>query len=871
MGGGRGQQPLGLTRQPTPQGAPIERPLGEWAEGQVGSAAVGRKGDMTKSGATKKKDVLRKLRDGLLRTLVTLAIPAQIAAPFLLTGSGTQFLRSHLTYLLAPLLLLLAALFYGYANHARTHPPKDKRGKPRRQAKPPRLALKRVMGNTIDIIANLDHIPWRIIYLLGFAASIVVPIVVPISSAQLQAVSETVKPVAISAGVPVAFALLVLIRIAAIMRGRMEWIEEMYAIARDCFGYKPLSERGTPTKRQRITATPHLAISVLRWKNLTEGDRAFVWVPEKLSVADQETWDSFERNLEEKMPREEGWHIQTEGKRGRGAEIGPANYPVTLLWDGECDPEPLVFLVGADLDMPGEWMRFTFGDVSPHLGIAGATGSGKTSIAEIICAQAAIKPMPWSQTEDPLYARVHIIDPKGPLANRWENRPGVTVSNGVKDIVTDEGEEVDGIIAMTRHMESIWERVQERSQWLNQFPGAANWLDIDQQTLAKERVVPEYIILDEFLDHTVDDINEEHDAAKKRVVYITNEIARKGRAVGVHLMVSAQNINMQDMGGTLTRQLVARVFMGKANDANILSRMFGTKNPIPALPTHRYVDGKMKGIPGRGFIMNAAGQKVHRVQAAWFGNGEAVKNQRTLDKWLPREEAASGEEDAERITAPTSPDQTEQSREPAIPDLDGTPEAPPKETDESPSAPPWGPEPDTAPSPQQPDIFPAATTSTDGCPDCGQNTTWSCPECDTRYCTDHGGRTRNPDPDASGRFVCADCAAQNPITQSGLGAILTELVTKTRRYRLHHAVTTHRDDGGHHGAILVRGHENGPKIVEIGATRPTPATPDEQVAYWARSSSGTVNGLAATQDRADTAIATFVRSRQEVTTAGGDQ
>src|SRR5699024_510530 len=167
-----------------------------------------------------------------------------------------------------------------------------------------------------------------------------------ITVTDLQTVAQEPQPLLISAGVPALFAAILLGLIASIMRARMGWIEEMYAIARDSFEYKPLPERGTPTRRQRITATPHLAIDVRRWKTLTEGDTFFVWVPEKLSAADQKTWDEFSVNLEEKMPREEEWRIRTAGQRGRGAIVGPANYPRAILWDGEYDPDPLTFHLG---------------------------------------------------------------------------------------------------------------------------------------------------------------------------------------------------------------------------------------------------------------------------------------------------------------------------------------------------------------------------------------------------------------------------------------------------------------------------------------------------------------------------------------------
>lgn len=853
----------------------------------------------------------------LLRLVVALGLPIQLALPFTVFTPVVPFLRDHLTYYIAPLVILAAMAMYGFANYSRTHPPKDKRGKPRRPIQAPRIALSQIVKDSIDIIANLDHVVWRVIYLLGFIATIVLPITMPVTFEQVQNIDENGQYIAIAAGIPAVLALTLVFRLTKIMRGRSEWIDEMYAIARDCFDYRPLPERGTPTRRQRITATPHLAIEVRKWKTLTTGDTAFVWVPEKMSASDQKTWDEFSVNLEEKMPREEEWRIRTKGYKGRGALVGPANYPRSLLWDGQYDPDPLTFLLGDDLET-GERYTLTFNDASPHAAVSGGTSSGKTSGAEIIAAQALIKPMPWDPT---LHGQVHVIDPKGPFAQRWTGRPGVVVSNGQKDsgvdpyIYDDDTGDIvcekTGVMVMAEHIAHIEEEHKRRADVLSQYPDAATWVSLPDEIKRKEKFFPICVILDEFLDHTAGQKGkgtriELENEAREYIVATTDWQLRKARNVGIHILTIAQRANMKLIGDTMMTNMPIRLVTGQIDDSQLTSMFSLPASDVPRLPsTYRNPDtGKIKTIPGRARILNALGQTIYKIQIMWFGGDT---NSGTLDKWLPRGEkpingdfslptgtrprAAKdfdeegnyiGEVDAAATKAPldaagnptgepaVSVTDTDEDHETEVAPEPSSEEHPEDATtdeateEETPS------EESETPEAEEPGIFPAATTE-NACADCDAESSWSCPECDTRYCTDHGERTRNPDPDASARFVCGTCAHQNPLVAVGLAPILLEVTTKARRYRLHHEYTIQEDDDGQYGALRLRSEAEGKKIVEVFA-RPhgeakKGATNDGGFVYRARSSSGTVEGLTAVQDRIDVAVSTFVRKRQELTEA----
>lgn len=860
--------------------------------------------------AGEKKPGLKTAVAKLLRFAAFMGIPIQIALPFVLFPPALPFFLDHLTYFVGPLVVLLSLGVYGFANYSRTHPPKDKRGKPLRPVRAPRVPLKQVVADATDIIANLDHVVWRIIYLLGFVGAIIAPIFMPVTLADVQNIDTTLRPVLISAGIPAVLALALVWRIASIMRNRGVWIDEMFAIARDCLDYKPLPERGTPTRRQRITATPHLAIEVRKWKTLAEGDICFVWAPEKLSADDGKAWDKFSVNLEEKMPREEEWRIRTKGYRGRGALVGPANYPRAILWDGEYDPDPLTFHLAGDLET-GDRFKFSLNSTSPHIGLSGGTSSGKSSAAEIIAAQVLMTPMPWDPN---LRGTVDIIDPKDTFAGRWLGRPGVVVSSGVKNseiegddsIYNEDGDvvcEKTGVMVMADHVHEIEQEYQRRAATLGKYAesDAAEWLALPEEVLKKEQFATKLVIMDEFLDHTAgmkgktDRIVMENEA-REYIVGMTDYLLRKARNVGIHLIVISQRANMELVGPTIMTNLPVRIVTGQIDDPQLKS-MFSTEpKNVPSLPsTYRDPEsGDEQKVQGRARIVLALGQPIAKIQVMWFGGGKP--NNKTLNKWLPRgsrpvngdfslptdTDVRTSDEFDEEGNLLSEPEEDAVTPEPEASDTvshdetSGTDEAEGPQKDEEPEDPAESPadgddeehqaDTETDEPTEGPGIFPAAATE-DSCEACDAESSWSCPECSKRYCTAHGGRTRNPDPDASGRFVCGDCASSNPLVAVGLDTILPDVDTKVRRYKLHYEHAIRGDDKGEYGELRVRAEEGGKKIVEV-FSRPQEGSPDSGFAYRARSSSGTVQGLAAVQDRVEVAISTYVRARKEKT--GGE-
>lgn len=830
---------------------------------------------------------------------------------FLIWGSDQSFaeyIAEHLALLAMPLMPIAAAASYSWKNYRRVHPPMPPRGS-RRKRKPARPALPRTSQHNRDIndiIANLDHRPLKVAYLAMIAGAIWVagkeyPLSVDAITNTIstpQELAEQLQPLLIPVLTPLAVFLTLRLRTAYVISHRREEIEECYTIAHATLGYREKLP-ANPSGRQIAETTPWLAVDVKKWWALYEIDRAFVWAPENLSVSKLDVWDEFSENINIKLPRPEEWRVQRDIK-GRGAYIGPANYPRKILWDGECEPSPLSFYIGDDLD-DGE--KYTLDlESSPHAVMSGPTNTGKTSCAEIKAAQVLKKPMPWDPT---LHGQVHVIDPKGPFAQRWCGRPGVIVSNGQQNsavephVYNEAGDivcEKTGVMVMAEHMQHIEDEHRRRADVLARYPDAGSWLALPDEVKREEKFFPILVISDEFLDHTSGQKgssirNEMENEAREFIVSMTDWQLRKARNVGIYYDLIAQRANMTRIGDTMMTNMPIRVVTGQI-DKPQLETMFGRKPAeIPRLPSH-YRDpetGKAKMIPGRARVINAFGQPIAKIQVAWFG-GE--KNSDTLDKWLPRgnkplngdfslptgtrvrtgddfdsEGNYIGEVDAAAKRPPEDAYGGTPAGEPVADDEDATEGDPSVGSTEGSGQTTSAKQQEEAKgdAPKEQGIFPAAEVD-DSCATCDNASSWSCPDCQTRYCTDHGNRTRNPDPDASARFVCGDCAAGNPYVAVGLATLLPEVVTKARRYRIHHEYEVREDDDGEYGQLYLRSEEGGKKIVEVTA-RPSDGAPDGGVRYRARSSSGAVEGLDAVQDRIDVAVSTFVRKRQGLTEA----
>ena len=819
------------------------------------------------------------------------------AAPHFLGHNNeiVPYYREHLGLVLLTALPVVFCLVYAAVNYQRTHPPKTRTGRPKREPQPRLRPLRQIIRDSVDILVFLDRAPWRVIYLAGLAAAIILPTRIHPASVEtftaLQTItkdSTIIEPVLLALAGPVGFYAIVFTRIAMVIRHRSEAIDLIYAIARDTLKYPKGTPKTNPTKRQIQLCTPYLAIDVKKWRGLYEVDEAFVLAPEELSVEDVDKWDEFDVNLNAKAPREEEWRVQRDS-RGRGAKIGAANYPTAILWDGEYDPDPLTFRLGENLET-GDRQVLTLNDVSPMIACSGGTSSGKSSAAEIMAAQVLLTPMPW----DPdLRGMVAIVDPKGPFARRWRGRPGVVVADGQVDAAEpdEDGNPITGPTVMAQCMEWLEEEHQRRATILAKYPDVGTWIDLPDEIKKKEQFYPILIVLDEYIDHTDNEksngderIERENDA-RNTTTRLASWQARKVRNVGMHLFVIAQRVNMSIIGNVLMTNLPVRIVTGQMDDAQMRT-MFQTDD-IPSLPATRVVVNESgerltKTIPGRARIMNAIGQQIHKVQIMWFGG---KSNSDTLDKWLPRGEAPPNGDFSLPTGRPRTPDDfdadgnlladetpvvaaatevTEIGEGDAdgdgIPDGAPTTSSPlPNSADESNNVSPATPADNEQPdlhkvSPDLDPVFPAATAVTPSCAHdgCVNDAARTCTGCQASFCEYH--LTSSPDPDER-ELACDQCAANHPLVVAKVVKVYQVMHEMGREAGL---VTTYKTSEDSEVVATTRTPRN-KKVVEVIARDGT---------ITGRSRSGMVTGDEV-QARVEQVITTYI-DRKRATHATGE-
>lgn len=873
------------------------------------TAAAATKKPTPKAAKKRSNDKLRRAAIGtakaLWRTVIVLApffVPLLLLAVLADEGAAADYFLAHLALALVPLVPLAYGVTHIVRNHQRTHPPRNKNGRPIRPAQPALPSLHQRTKDSADIIGNLDTIPWRVAMIGAFlAATIAVGRFLPLSVEDLAAVPDTIRadpqatlitvlvPVAVVGG---AYAL-IYARVASIIRNRADQVGQIYAVARDELGY-PKRKPASPTKRQAALLVPHQAIDVKKWRSLEDVDEFFVLAPEELSVEDIDKWDSFDVNLNAKVPRPEEWRVHRD-PRGRGATVGAANYPTSILWDGEHDPDPLTFIVGDNLET-SKRHTITFNDTSPHSAVSGGTSSGKTSYAEIIAAQVLIKPMPWDPN---LYGRVVIIDPKGPFARRWAGRPGVVVANGQEDAaeLDDDGNAITGPMVMAAAMEWVEEEHARRAEVLSRHPDVATWVHLPDEVKKAERFAPITVILDEYIDHTDDEpaMGDERIEKENNARHITTRMAnwhaRKYRNVGMHTILIAQEVKMTLIGSVLMRNLPVRVVTGQM-DRHQMQTMFAVDDPssIPSLPSTRivYKNGErtVKTIPGRARIMNALGQTINKVQVMYFGGPQ---NNDTLDKWLPRGEAPPNgdfsfpagkprraedfDENGEYIGDPTEAtyeqgkDQPMDGIEPSAADIVAAED--------------FGQNPDTSPGPtavaeesfiddpadgppapkvhlDKDAVFPAAQAQEPRCehPGCVNDGERQCPKCRGVRCEHHLSGSPNP---AENSLMCSTCRQGHPLTSQDAEATYRQIYSLSRGGGLMPQFSVSEDDGA---VVMTSWTAKKQKVIEV-------------VAYngelTARSHAGTVTGAEEVHDRVEETLTAYIRLReQQHSTAGGE-
>lgn len=739
---------------PTPQ---EQESTTDQAAGPCGAGGAG----ADDRGAGAAEDRRRRL-EGLASSLI---VPVSwLVAAGLLAGAP-DLVAGHLGVGVWALSVLAVPVVHTLTQVVRWSQRSSTKRETRRRAKASLPSLMSRCSGWGDAFLWRDDTRWRVAQWVATAGCLVACLA---GATPLDALPWPAWQVGCAAGGPAVWWLVVGGRQWYLTRLRRQVASMVWSIALTTLKYPKSQGTMLSTTQWLDLTTPWRAVRVSEWDTSEQGvptvPRVFtVTAPPSLSVTDERAWTEFERNVNAKLPRPTGWHVQR-AANGTGATVSPAHYPTSAVWDGEVDGRDVMgYLLGESLDEQGTPQRLTLTNPANHALFTGGTGAGKTSVVEIIMAQTVLKTMPWDAS---LHGQVHVIDPKGPLAGRWAGRPGVMVSRGDREGKSPYGDEISGPQVMAAHCDLIEEEHQRRAEILSRYPNAGNWHDLPEDVKRDEHLAPMIVVIDEYLDFTggekargaeAEKIEADNDA-RAHVTYLTTWWARKARNVGIHVFVVLQEAKMTEIGSQLKRQAMVRVIMGQMDDTSYQG-MFDTPD-VPVLPTTRKVTDPVTGvvedkpIPGRGLIQTATKGRISRFQAYWFGGPQNVDS---LDKWLPRDPTPGAgvfNGDAARVVMAAMTDA----------DGDGIPDAwqnHPRGEQEGRGA-----------------LFPAAQ---DGAaprraqcawPGCDNLSTVTCPRDGKGYCKAHTGPS--PDPGEAGRFGQAYIDS-HPLTVAGAGDLYRQV------------------------------------------------------------------------------------------------
>lgn len=194
-----------------------------------------------------------------------------------------------------------------------------------------------------------------------------------------------------------------------------------------------------------------------------------------------------------------------------------------------------VFPLGVGIDGKARWIDLAC-DASPHLLVAGTTGSGKTELL-----RSAIVSLAWALP--PADLRLHLIDPKIVSFAPLKGLPHVEGA-----VMHDVGRAVERLAQLVEEMDRRYRSFEE-----------AGVKDILAYRQAGRRLPWLVVVFDEYADFVA--TRESKEATEESI----HRIAAKGRAAGVHLVVATQRPDRTVVGGIVKANLVGRVALKVAS------------------------------------------------------------------------------------------------------------------------------------------------------------------------------------------------------------------------------------------------------------------------------------------------------------------
>jgi hypothetical protein len=473
--------------------------------------------------------------------------------------------------LIVPIAILVLWIGLGYLWNHRHRPKKQKAGVAT-------ASFNNILGRVLKFVLKEDNFPnkkiknpklakfltWRNIYLILAAIAIILSLAGNSASAM--------------------FTIILLVVIAARTRkvfvARHSVLMRMFEVAAFELKYP-----------RDANLNPWSWVKVAKWENLTVPGETQVAFPAAYKSEDFKNRENFERHFNGTVTDDNTWLYKWKSSESNVLCSPVTHIPELAKYPGSANRKPNEIPIGVGADGEIVWDI----NVVPHALVTGTTGGGKSTIQRNLIFHCVQHPNDW---------RFLGIDVK-----RVELKPYLKYDPVVVGIATTLEDGVEICRYARDEMMDRYEKMEEL--------GVNHYHDLPDKPFALMLMVDEtYMFLAPSGIKT--DEGKLEDELKGEASKILGDIARLGRASGVHLVLATQRPDAKVIYGELKQNLAARIAAGRMD--SIASNMTLDNDNATRLPGN---------VKGRGFF-----------QA--FGEGEQFQGyfapQDWVDNWLIEQE-----------------------------------------------------------------------------------------------------------------------------------------------------------------------------------------------------------------------------------------